>query len=290
MEFGKPPADFPVEAGLVQRLVASQFPQYSGLALQEVESGWDNSMFRLGKDLAVRLPRREDSLACTQAEIEWLPLLAKQLPLPTPAPLHFGQPDRDFPHPWTIVPWLAGKPADLFPPAASEPATLARFFEALHKPAPANAPVNPYRGVPLPDMDRRRQSSGDPIEPHLTRHQIEQWNLSLEEDCPGSALWIHGDLHPMNALTEGGRFAAILDWGDLTSGDPACDLARFYMFFQDPDAIWAATRDPGVVRRAQGWALHFGVTHLRHGEHGQPRHGEIGKQTLETLERASLMR
>lgn len=288
MPYGQPPADFEIDEVLVRHLLETQFPDLARLPLSHAESGWDNAMFQLGDHLAVRLPRRKDALPCTQAEIEFLAELVQDLPLPIPAPLHVGSPSPRFPHPWSVVPWLSGNPADLCRPLPEEAAVLAHFFNALHKPAPDNAPENTYRGVPLAEIQERRTSAGNPIEPHLSPHLQEMWNLAFENLYEGPPVWLHGDLHPLNVLTQNGRISAVLDWGDLTSGDPAGDLAYFYMLFDDPDAILQATQDQGTVCRARGWALHLGVTHILHGDHGHVRHGEIGRRTLRTLENASL--
>ena len=50
------------DASLVRRLLASQFPQWADLSIERVSSGGtDNAIYRLGDDLAVRLPRIERS-------------------------------------------------------------------------------------------------------------------------------------------------------------------------------------------------------------------------------------
>jgi aminoglycoside phosphotransferase (APT) family kinase protein len=42
----------------------------------------------------------------------------------------------------------------------------------------------------------------------------------------GIAVVCHGDLHPLNALFEGGRIVAVLDWELARLADPAFDVAR----------------------------------------------------------------
>lgn len=286
MAYGQPPADFEITVDLVRRLIQSQFPALANLPVAEADLGWDNAMFRVGKDLAARLPRHKSGIELLRNEITFLPQLS--LTLPAPIPIHVCEPSDEFPAPWTIVPWLPGEPADLHPPHPSEASTLATFLHTLHQPAPTNAPLNEYRGVPLVNIQARRHLSENPIEPHLTPHLQKMWQLALATPVSGESVWIHGDLHPLNVLTQDGNFSAVLDWGDLTSGDPASDYARFYMLFSDPMAILAATSDADIIRRSQGWAIHFGVTHLLHGSAGQPRHGEIGRKTLETLAQAPI--
>src|SRR5688572_33101836 len=114
-----------------------------------MDSGWDNAMFRLGETLAVRLPRRVAVTKNIEYEQEWLPQLAALLPIAVPAAVRIGLPSDNYPSRWSILPYLRGRNADLVEPRADQAERLAAFLCALHRPAPVNAPVNPYRGVPL---------------------------------------------------------------------------------------------------------------------------------------------
>src|SRR5436305_1793386 len=138
------PGETKYEQGLVRALLREQHPDLAGLALRDVDGGWDNQLWRLGLDFAVRLPRTARAPALLRTEQRWLPGLAARLPLPTPVPVRIGAPSRLFAHPWTIARWVDGAPADRAPitrVAAAE--TLAAFLRALHQPAPADAPANP---------------------------------------------------------------------------------------------------------------------------------------------------
>src|SRR5262249_10550448 len=111
-------AEVPMDASLVRRLLRSQFPQWSELALRPVESaGWDNSIYRLGADLAVRLPRRRIGAGQTEKEHRWLPVLGCRLPVAVPVPVGKGVPGEGYPWRWTVCPWLAGEIAALAPAA-----------------------------------------------------------------------------------------------------------------------------------------------------------------------------
>lgn len=147
----KPPAEVTIEPSLVRALLHEQHPDLAQLALIDIGEGWDNKLFRLGDDLAVRLPRRTASAALIEQEQRWLPQLSPRLPLPVPVPLRIGRPGAGFPWSWSVVPWFAGESA-LFPSpqdTASMVPALGQFLRALHQPAPDDAPHNPWRGVPL---------------------------------------------------------------------------------------------------------------------------------------------
>ena len=135
---------------LVRALLREQHPDLAGLELQDVAGGWDNQQWRLGAELAVRLPRTERAPALVRTEQKWLPVLADRLTLPTPTPVRTGEPSDLFGHTWTIVRWVDGEPADHAPITRADAAgTLGGFLKALHQQAPADAPASPTRGIPL---------------------------------------------------------------------------------------------------------------------------------------------
>jgi len=81
-----------ITAEVAARLIAGQFPQWAELSVVPVGlNGWDNTTFRLGSELSVRLPSGEDYVAQVSKEHRWLPVLAGQLPLPIPEPVALGR-------------------------------------------------------------------------------------------------------------------------------------------------------------------------------------------------------
>lgn len=289
---GTPAAEFDLDEAFVARLVAGQYPELADLPVQAVEAGWDNAMFRLGASLAVRLPRRAMAAPLIEHEQVWLPQLAPQLSLPVPVPLRVGAAANGYPWRWSIVPWLSGIPADLQAPAEAQAPVFATFLASLHMPAPANAPANAFRGVPL----KQRREAGEQrmeslrkrsrtLEPSL----VEVWEQALQTPLDGPAVWLHGDLHPRNILVEKGVISAIIDWGDLTSGDCATDLAAIWMLFESAQARHqalsayseAASGLPvQTLRRARGWALLFGLMLLDSGLEDNPRNAALGERIL----------
>lgn len=94
----------------------------------------------------------------------------------------------------------------------------------------------------------------------------------------GPALWLHGDLHPANVLTADGTLCGVIDFGDLCTGDPACDLAACWVLLPEGaiDRFHGACRpapDAATLRRARGWAVLQAVSLILIGEagvHGRP--------------------
>ncbi|MGH8178263.1 MAG: aminoglycoside phosphotransferase family protein [Steroidobacter sp.] len=286
-----PAAEIEVDVELVRALLRDQHPDLASLTITPFEPGWDNMMFRLGRELAVRLPRRELGAQLIVNEQRWLPGLADRLPLPVPAPLRIGDPGCGYPWRWSVVKWLPGGPADLIRLRADQACVLAQFLKALHVGAPADAPRNPYRGVPLEAraaivedrMARLEQKSA------LISSDIRTlWKTALDAPIDVGPTWIHGDLHPRNVLVESGRLSGVIDWGDVAQGDCATDLASVWMLLPDPSArrqsIDALARvSPATWRRARGWAILFGVTLLDTGLVSDCRNATCGERVLQAL-------
>lgn len=285
-----PAAEIDIDDGLVRRLLAEQHPDLAGLPLTLVANGWDNAIFRLGGDLAVRLPRRQLGADLVVNEQRWLPELAARLPIPVPVPLRVGRPSGDYPWNWTVVAWFDGHVAAdvaLVDPMF-EARRLGRFVDALHTPAPADAPVNSFRGQPIDELRPRVVNSieqlGGSIDAGAVIARFDR--LTDVADWQGAPVWLHGDLHSANVVVLDGTICAVIDFGDITSGDPAVDLAIGWMLFDDVslDAFRASagTVDDATWSRAQAWALHFALLYLLHSA-DNPRFGRMGAHLLERV-------
>jgi aminoglycoside phosphotransferase (APT) family kinase protein len=285
---GTPAAEVNIDEPLIRALLREQHPDLAHLPCVPVDAGWDNVMMRLGDSLCLRLPRRAASAALIEHEQAWLPGLSRVLPLPIPVPLRVGLPGCGYPWRWSIVPWLVGDAADQAPPAADEATRLGEFLKALHTPAPAGAPANPVRGVPLqhaPAIEERMQRLATMSTPAVTSGIYRVWEAALAAPIDVGPTWLHGDFHARNVLTREGSLAGIIDWGDITAGDRATDLAGIWMLFADPEARSRALSSSGSVTqatflRAKGWAVRFGVVLLGSGLVDHPRHAAMGEKTL----------
>jgi aminoglycoside phosphotransferase (APT) family kinase protein len=265
-----------VDAAVVRELLAEQHPDLADLPLTRVAQGWDNVTFRLGDALAVRLPGRAVAAPLVEHEQRWLPVLAPGLPVEVPVPVRVGRPGARFPWAWSVVPWLTGTPSDELTAAERDAwaEELAGALAALHRPAPADAPANPFRGVPLAARDAvvsARLAAGPDHGILLTA-----WRAGLAARAWAvPAVWLHGDPHPANLLVAGGRLAGLLDFGDVTAGDPASDLGTTWATFTSSgrarfwDAYAAASPVGGAdlvaLRvRARAWAAALLPTYAAH--------------------------
>src|SRR6266567_2315512 len=235
---------------LVSRLVAEQLPHWADRPIEPVlPQGTDNALYRLGDDMVVRLPRRERTVATLEKERRWLPRLEPLLPLAVPVPLAEGMPAEDYPFAWSVYSWLDGETATAG--GAADPEHLAtdlgQFVAALQRIDPAGGPApgehNFFRGVPLARRDAVTAA----------------WEGALRApEWARPPVWIHGDLDARNLLVANGRLSAVIDFGGLGVGDPACDVMVAWKLLSahTRDVLRAALRvDDATWARGRGWAL-----------------------------------
>ncbi|WP_345803396.1 aminoglycoside phosphotransferase family protein [Microbacterium sp. AZCO] len=292
-----PAAEVRLSEDLVRRLVVAQsgIRDAASLPLSMAASGWDCELWRLGPDLAVRLPRRALAAPLVVNEQWALPRigpLVEATGIRVPVPLVAGRPVPSYPWPWSIVPWFEGVAGLDVPRPDRSPwaVPLAGALHALHVEAPPDAPLNPVRGVPLAD---RAAIVGERLALLRGRHPgglldvaATAWRRGLAA-APWSRppVWIHGDLHPGNLVARDGTLVAIVDFGDVTSGDPAYDLAVAWIAF-DADGrelfARAAGADAATWIRARAWAAAFAVLLLAHSD-DNPGYAQLGFETLEEI-------
>jgi aminoglycoside phosphotransferase (APT) family kinase protein len=260
----------------------------SELDCHHVAEGFDNSLWRLGDDLVVRVPRRASAVELTLNELRWLPVIAARVSLRTPLPLLAGVPHEGFPWPWSITSWIDGVSGDEFDldDNAHSAIAMATFLRQIHVDAPPDAPRNPFRGVAL-------STRTDVVFERLAQVRDivgDDYLLPLWEECvsaprwSGPPQWLHGDFHPGNIVYRDGELVGVIDFGDLCAGDPATDLAGGLMSLplSALDDFFGAygSVDGATLQRTIGWALLFGVLMVSLGVEGRPSYLRVGQRTL----------
>jgi aminoglycoside phosphotransferase (APT) family kinase protein len=256
----------PIDDALVSRLIAAQFPQWSELPIRPVSpSGWDNRTFRLGDRMVVRLPSDEEYAAQVAKAQRWLPYLAVSLPLAIPIPLALGQPGAGYPWNWSVYRWLEGETASSSSIAdrIDFASSLGRFLNVLQRidatGGPAPGPHNFHRGGAPAIYDRQTRQAIAALKGKIDGDAaIAVWEAALASMWQGPPVWVHGDVAATNTLVQAGRLSAVIDFGQLGVGDPACDLVIAWTFFegQSRQAFRdALPLDAETWARARGWAL-----------------------------------
>ncbi|HEV8251600.1 MAG TPA: aminoglycoside phosphotransferase family protein [Gaiellaceae bacterium] len=256
-----------LDAGLVARLLAAQFPEWSRLRIEPVlPRGTDNALYRVGDGMVARLPRTPRTSAALQSERQWLPRLAPRLPLAVPVPLADGLPGEGYPFPWAVYSWLEGENAtsDRIADPSRLATDLAQFIGDLQLIDPSGGPPpgeqNVYRGEPIVRRDAAVRAAiaalGDAVDADRVTAVWEADAGAPEWNRP--PVWIHGDLDARNLLVRDGRLSGVIDFGCVGVGDPACDvMVAWKMLPPDARGLFRAALsvDDATWARASAWAL-----------------------------------
>lgn len=283
-----------IDLPLVRRLLTQQFPHWANLPIERIQSaGTDNALYRLGEDMVVRMPRIDWAITNVDKEVQWLPKLAPHLPLPIPVPLARGAPGEGYPWHWSVCPWLDGENAtiDRIDPVQTAK-DLAQFIIALQQidatDGPSPESQNSGRGVPLATRDSATRAAIASLQDMIdTDAAIAAWEVALQPPVWNAPpVWIHGDLQSGNLLVQNGRLCAVIDFGALGVGDPACDLQVAWNLFAGDSrkAFRAAMQvDDATWARGRGWSLSVGVIALPYYKDTNPVLAGISRRAIEAV-------
>lgn len=260
------PGRLHIKSDLVEKLVRQQFPLWSQLTVKPVpKSGWDNYSFRLGDELVVRLPSAKCYAAQVKKEQQWLPVLAQHLSYSIPHPVAKGEPTEDYPFSWSIYQWIKGENADtLSRDKFNQFATdAADFLNELHQIDSENGPQpgehNFFRGAAPSVYESETKQVISTLQDLIdTEAALLVWEEALSSEWTKKPVWIHGDFSAGNILVRDSRLAAIIDFGCMGIGDPACDLVLAWTFLTDESREIFKSQlniDANTWSRARGWAL-----------------------------------
>ncbi|GAB2794350.1 aminoglycoside phosphotransferase family protein [Streptomyces chlorus] len=266
--------EIPVDESVVRSLLKAQRPEWADLSLSPAGAGTDNTMYRLGDDLLIRLPRTSGNGESLRKELDWLPRLAPLLSCPIPEPVHAGTPTNDFPLLWSVYRWIDGDEArpDTIQDWASFGADLAAVVRELHgiglMGATRAGELSWYRGGGLEPCDEWISGCFDDcrstVGSELDVDTLERlWRAALALPEPsGPQVWLHGDLKPTNLLVRDGRLHALIDFGGLSIGHPDAEHATLWdLPPQARQAYWDTVNlDTPAWTRARAWAIAVAVS------------------------------
>ncbi len=279
-----------INISLVKQLLAEQFPQWAKLPLEPINSaGTDNAIYRLGDEMAVRLPRFSRVADDVEKEYQWLPRLAPFLPLAIPVPLGKGTPAAGYPWPWSIYRWIEGENATIEHIADLRQVAIAigQFIAVLQRIDPAGGPLS-GRGVPLIMQDSDTRAAIITLQDVIDAGAATAaWEAALHAPMWHCLpVWLHGDLHSGNLLVNHGRLSAVIDFGLLGVGDPACDLmVGWTLLSAETRKIFrtALPVDDATWERGRGWALSWGLIALAYYLNSNPVLANIAQYTIDQV-------
>jgi aminoglycoside phosphotransferase (APT) family kinase protein len=184
---------------------------------------------------------------------------------------------------WTVVPWIAGDNPGVSersqPSLAGEVAAFVRALQTIDR---VGAPLKTgrSRGTPLAPNDDAAQAALRELASHDEGIDLDAVAKAWDDAVTAPVwdqppVWIHSDIQPGNLILDGGRLAAVIDFGGLGLGDPAPDMGAARSTYRDElgcdDATW---------RRAGGWALLPSLTGLNYYRHTFPRMVAHSRDTI----------
>ena len=278
-----------IDAALVGRLIAEQFPRWADLPIRAVRStGTVNAIYRLGDRLCARLPRVEEWAQDLEKEWRWLPKLAPHLPLRVPEPLGKGHPTGSYPFSWAVYGWIDGRPYsdDLVDDEQQAARELARFVAELRRIDPAGAPRSGRR--PLRELDAVTRAAIEAARGVIDDDAATAaWERALEAPAwKGTPVWIHADLLRPNVLVRDGQLRAVIDFGGTGVGDPAADvIAAWSVFGRTGRRAFrdALDVDDGTWNRARGFALHQAALIIPYYGRTNPEFVSLARRTVEEV-------
>ncbi|WP_296878257.1 aminoglycoside phosphotransferase family protein [Thomasclavelia sp.] len=251
-----------ITSELVYQLITEQFYNWHDLEITPVShSGNDNRTFHLGTKMTVRLPSAKRYVSQIEKEAKWLPFLAKHLTLPISKPIAIGKPNNNYPYPWSINQYIEGIPLNQ---TSVDKVTLAKelaaFLKQLQqidiKDAPLAEKHNFFRGAnPIVYHDQVEATLKQQKDLPVTKLK-NLWQQAIDAEYEQEPVWLHGDIAPGNLLIKNGHLCGVIDFGIMAVGDPACDYAMAWTYFdRQSRPYFLAGLDQGMIMRARGWAL-----------------------------------
>ncbi len=276
--------ELPADAATVSALLAEQAPALAALPVRPLSAvGTVNRVFRLGEDLAARLPRLPAGGEDAAREAVVVPRVAAVLPVAVPLPVLLGRPSPGlFAAAWSVVRWVAGEPAV---PGRIPVDDLVAVVSALRAMDPAG----------LPDAGRATAADADAaVRDALGRLEgfdraaVEAaWTAALAAPAwDGVRVAVHSDLLPPNLVVREGRLAGVLDWGGGGAGDPANDLVPAWSCLRGADRLRfrdLLAPDRGTWLRARGIALAQAVVAIPYYDRTNPAFAALCRGTLAEL-------
>ena len=254
-----------LEIHTIHSLISQQFPQYAHLEIRKVvKSGHDNRTFHLGNDFSLRFPSALEYSTQVIKEHKYCKVLQKNLSFQITEPIELGYPTDLFPFHFSINKWIEGE--SLNPLNLIDKNQLAKdcakFLVELKQcdtnDGPPPGSHNFYRGGNLSVYhDETIQAIHQCVD--LNQSQcLKIWVSGINSTQNNLNYWIHGDFEKDNLLIKNGKLCAVIDFGNMAVGDPACDYVIAWTYFDHLSRkifLDDLHIDQATINRSKAWAL-----------------------------------
>ncbi len=288
--------DGDLSAETVRAIVQQQFPALAVERVEYLDEGWDNVVYEADGWL-LRFPKRADVEPSLAVELALLPLLEARLPVAVPRFELRGEPSERFPRRFAGYRKLPGQTGDEIELADEQllrlGGALGDFVTELHRfPVPLARELGVPKGseTRAPELLKARVAQRFHLVERAAPHLLERARRFLEASPPrvyeGQPRFLHADLTRAHVLVTGERISGVIDWADVSVGDPACDFAGFFHWGGEPMFRAGIERypfaDAGLAERARFVATCLGFYDIYYGlETGKPECVTIGLRALE---------
>lgn len=280
-----------IDENLVHTLLKHQCPKWANLPLKPIQSsGTDNTLFRLGNEYIVRLPRIEWATESIDKEYMWVPKISQFLQIPISKPIFKGHPDKTYPWSWLVTKWNEGHNPHFEKENEYEllAKDLAYFLNELHE-IKLGAGPSSRRGIPLKEMDHETKEAIGELAMEIDVPSVNSlWNQLINvPSWNRDPVWAHGDFLPGNILIQDSRLSAVIDFSDIGIGDPACDLVIGWSLLNSHSrAVFKNNLkniDGDTWERGKGWALSIALIMLPYYKTTNPVLSSLARRMIKNV-------
>jgi len=254
-----------LEINTIKKILSQQFPQYAHLDIRKViKSGHDNRTFHLGNDFSLRFPSALEYSTQVQKEHSYCKRLQKSISIQITNPIELGKPSELYPYHFSINQWIDGESINSINIIDKNQLAkdCAKFLVELKR-CDTQDSIQPglhnfFRGGDLSVYHEETINAIQQCRDFNHTQLFDIWNKGTISKHTEDKVWIHGDFERDNILIRNGKLYAVIDFGNMAVGDPACDYVIAWTYFDKSSrAIFLENLhlDQATINRAKAWAL-----------------------------------